>query len=196
MADIRLITIENNDVAKVSEIVRSLWDERLKMSLAKGQEEQPSDRIAIAEDPLTRTMLVASSRSSFEEIQNLVAKLDVPPVVDGVFRTFVVRHNDISKAADLLREVFDKGLYIGTTDTRNLPEAATKVTIVPDLRSSSLIVSASPQNLAIVESLLAQIDREDVPDLPAGARFFQIQHADVVNLADMLERMFEACGPA
>lgn len=191
MADIRLITIENNDVAKVSEIVRSLWDERLKMSLAKGQEEQPSDRIAIAEDPLTRTMLVASSRSSFEEIQNLVAKLDVPPVVDGVFRTFVVRHNDISKAADLLREVFDKGLYIGTTDTRNLPEAATKVTIVPDLRSSSLIVSASPQNLAIVESLLAQIDREDVPDLPAGARFFQIQHADVVNLADMLERMFE-----
>ncbi|HSW44088.1 MAG TPA: secretin N-terminal domain-containing protein, partial [Phycisphaerae bacterium] len=56
---------------------------------------------------------------------------------------------------------------------------------------SSLIVSGSPQNLAIVESLLKEIDREDIPNLPAGAAFFPIRHADVVNVADLLEKMFE-----
>jgi len=65
------------------------------------------------------------------------------------------------------------------------------VTIVSDLRSNALIVSASPQNLAIVESVLKEIDREDLPALPAGARFFPIRNADVVHVADMLEQMFE-----
>lgn len=191
MAAIRLVSLKNNDVTKIAEIIRKLWDERLKMSLAKGQEEQPSDRIAIVEEPLTRTMLVASSSQNYEEITQLVTKLDVPPSVDGVFKTFIVRYADIGKASTLLKDLFDKGLYVGSGDKKNLPESATKVTIVSDLRSSSLIVSASPQNLAIIEALLKEVDREDVPALPTDARFFPLKYADVVNLADMLDQMFK-----
>lgn len=191
MAKIRLLPIQHNDVTKLSEMLRKLFEDRLKMNLAKGQEEQPSDRITIAEDPLTRTMIIASSQSNFEELKDLVGKLDVPPSVDGVFRTFVIRHSDVSKTADLVTKLFDEGLYIGSGDRQDLPESATKVTIVPDLRSSSLVVSASPQNLAIVEALLKEVDREDIPELPSGARFFEVKNADVVNLADTLERMFE-----
>ncbi|HOW68999.1 MAG TPA: secretin N-terminal domain-containing protein [Phycisphaerae bacterium] len=191
MADIRSITLVNNDVTKVAEIVRKLFTERLKQSLAKGQEEQPSDRITVIEDALSRTMLVASSKTTFEEVKKLVAQLDVPPSAEGVFRTFPVRNADISKAAKLVTDLFDKGLYIGSGDKKDLPESATKVTVVPDVRSSSLVVSASPQNLAIVESLLKEIDREDIANMPADAKFFKIKYADVVSLADTLQQMFK-----
>jgi len=191
MADIRLIALEHNDVGTVGEIITKLFEERLKMGLAEGQKEQPSDRIAVAEDPMTRTLLIASSKSNFDEIVLLVKKLDVPPTAEGLFRTFFVRNADISKAADLIQEIFDKGLYRGSAAEKDLPESLTKVTIVPDLRSSALIVSGSPSNLAVVELLLKEIDREEVPALPAGARLFAIEYADVVGLADTLEQMFE-----
>ncbi len=191
MSEIRLITIQNNDATKLADTIKQLWDERLKNSLAEGQKDKPGDKIAIADDPITRTIIVAASKPNFEEIQQIVAKLDVPPVTEGLFRIFPIRNADISKAEKLIGDLFDKGLYTGSADKKNLPESATKVTIVSDLRSSSLIVSGSPQNLAIVEQLLKEVDREDVPSLPAGAAFFPIQHADVVNVADLMTQMFE-----
>jgi len=191
MADIRLITLQHNDVGTVSEIVSKLFEERLKMSLTEGQKEQPSDRIAVAEDPMTRTLLVASSKSNYDEIVLLVQKLDVPPTAEGLFKMFPVRNADISKAAELIDDIFEKGLYRGSADEADLPKSLTEVTIVPDLRSSSLIVSGSPSNMAAVELLLKEIDREDVPDLPTGAQMFKIHYADVVGLADTLEQMFE-----
>ena len=191
MADIRLITLEHNDPAEMSNMLQDLWEARVEQSLAEGQKEQPADRVTIVDDPMTRTLLVVSSKSNFEEIQRLVKQLDVPPVVDGLYRVFFVRNADITKAAELIQDLFDEGLYTGRGDAQTLPEWATKVTVVPDLRSSALIVSASPQNLTIVESLIEEIDREDIPALPSGARFFPLRHADVVQVADMLERMFE-----
>ena len=35
-----------------------------------------------------------------------------------------------------------------------------------------------------VESLLKEIDREDIANMPADAKFFTIKYADVVSLAD------------
>jgi type II secretion system protein D len=191
MADIRLITLEHNDPGELGSMLQQLWEARLAQSLAEGQVEQPVDRVTIVDDAMTRTLLVVSSKSNFEEIQKLVTQLDVPPVVEGLYRIFFVRNADITKAADLLRELFSEGLYLGRADTQTLPEWATRVTVVPDLRSSALIVSASPQNMTIIESLLKDIDREDIPALPTGARFFVIQHADVVQVADTLEQMLE-----
>lgn len=191
MSEIRLISLKNNDSTKIGETIKKLWDERMKNSLAKGQEERPGDKVAITDDPLTRTILVASSKANFEEIEQLVAKLDVPPVTDGLYRIFPIRNADISKAEKLVRDLFDKGLFTGSLDKKSIPEWATKVTIVSDLRSSSLIVSGSPQNLAIVEELLKEVDKADMPNLPAGAAFYPIKHADVVNVADLMTQMFD-----
>jgi len=103
MADIRLITLQHNDVGKVGEIISKLFEERMKMSLAEGQKEQSSDRIAVADDPMTRTRLVASSKSNYDEIVLRVNKLDVPPTAGGLDKTFFVRNANSSKAADLVK---------------------------------------------------------------------------------------------
>ncbi len=191
-ADIRKITLKHNSAAKLREAMQKLFDERIKMALGEGQTEQPSDRVFLQEDPLTNTLMVVSSEPQYQEILKLVEKLDVPPAVGGLIRMFPVRNQDVTKAADLLTELFDKGVVRpGATDESELPEWAKKVTVVADLRSSSLLISASPENFTIIESVLQDIDRVDVPLFQAEARFIPIKHKDVVSLGDQLEKVFE-----
>lgn len=190
MHEIRQVEFKHTEAAKVSEIIQRLFDERMRINLAEGQTEQPSDRIFVIADATTNTMLITASKSNFDEITELVKKLDVPPPVEGLIRLFPVRHHDVNRAATLIRSLFEEGVYPVEGGLREIPEAERRVTIVTDARSSSLIVSASPQNFAIIERLLEQIDREDTVST-AGFRYFPVEHADVVNVADMLEQMFE-----
>ncbi len=191
MADIRPLIIKNNDVTKLADTITKLFDERRKMSLAKGEEEQPSDRIAIVPDAFTKTLLIASSKSNYDEVVRLVTQLDVPPSAEGVFRTFYIKNADVTKTATMLKELFDKGLYMGTGKAEDFPESMKKVNIIPDIRSSALIVSAAPENLAIIEEVLKQIDSVDTPQFQADVRLFKIEHADAVSVADMLTQLFE-----
>ena len=190
MADIRMIMLEHNEAGRVADIVKNLFDERLKQSLGKGQEEQPSDRIAVVDEPMANAILIASSQSNFDEVKRLVEKLDQPPSVDSLYKIHYIRNADVKDVGEKLDKLFSDGIFTGVRD-QELPESLKKVTIVPDMRSSALIVSASPQNMAIVDSLIKDLDRTDIPELPARWRFFQIEHADVVNVADMLDQLFE-----
>ncbi len=191
MMDIHHLVLDHHDAGEMAELIQQLFDERLKNSLAKGEEEQPSDRVFLVNDPLTNMLFIVSSQFNYEEIVRLVTKLDVPPPVEGVIRAFYVKNIDVSKAEEIIKEIFSEGLYRGSAGDRELPESMTRVTIVSDVRSSALVVSASPENYAVVGAILKEIDRVDVPDFPTEARFFKIEHADVVNVGDILTQLLE-----
>ncbi len=191
MADIRLIELTYNSAGSVGKIIQDLWDKRIQMSLTQGQQEQPSDRVAIVEEPLTNTLLVASTKLNYDEIVAMVRKLDKLPAVEGAIRAFPVKNADVSKTAELIEKMFQQSIYRGSASTSELPEAETKISIVADVRSSSLIVSASPQNFAIVEFLLQEIDKSETPLFQADAKFFPLQWADVVSVADILTQLFK-----
>jgi type II secretion system protein D len=191
MTDIRPLIIKHNDPTRIADMLRKLWDERLKINTAKGEDAPASERIAIIEDPLSKTLLIASSQSNYEEIVRLVTQLDVPPPVEGLIRTFYVRNTDVARAAEMLQTMFDKGIYQGAVDKKNLPESSTKVTIVPDVRSSALIVSASPENMAVIQNILTEIDRAETPNFAAEVRVFKVQNADAGRIADTLDQMFK-----
>lgn len=190
MSEIRPVMVRHNDVAKLAEILRKLFDERLKISTVKGEEPSPSERVAVIEDPFTRTMLVVASKANYEEIVRLLTQIDVQPPVEGVLRSFPVRNADVQRTADMLSELFTKGI-VRPGSAKDLPESMTKVTIIPDIRSSSLLVSASPENMALVEAALKDIDRAEMPAFAADARVFKLQNGDAVRVADMLTSMFK-----
>ena len=190
MQDIRQIVLKHNDATKLADIIGNLFDNRLKNSLGEGDQEQPSDRVFLVPDAVTNNLLVVSSKGNYDEIVRLVTQLDVPPSVDATLRAFSVRNVDVTKAADMLRELFDQGVYRGA-GPQELPESQKQVTVIPDVRGSTLLVSASPENLAIVDTLIKEIDRVDTPINAADARFVPIRNADVVSVADLLDQLFE-----
>lgn len=192
-SEIHIQVLQHNDAGKLGPQLQDLFKQRAQMRLAKGQEEQPSERIAIVADATTNTMLIACSRETYDELVRLLSQLDVPLDVAGVIRLFPLQHVDATRAAKLIEDLFQKGIQRGAgAPGTAVPESQKKVSIVTDTRSNALIVSATPENFSIVETLLKQIDSSEQPGiLTPESRIFQIRYADAVKVSDMLTKLFE-----
>jgi len=191
IAAIRLITLTNNDASEISQILEDLFQERLEQRLAKGQEENPSDRVALAFDAPTNTILVASSQENYDEMLSIVSVLDVEPDTEGVVRSFVLANAEATNVSERIKDLFDQGLYNPSTGLDSqLTEERMKIAIVADARANAIIVSASKPNMSIVERLVEQMDSPETP-LRENTQLFQLRFADAVKLTDMLERLFE-----
>jgi len=63
------------------------------------------------------------------------------------------------------------------------------VTVIDDLRTNSLIITAPPESMPLIESLVAAID---VPPDAAKIRIFPLKNSDAAEMVDMLDRLFQA----
>ena len=191
IAGIRLIALVNNDASEISQMLEDLFEERMEQRLAAGQEENPSDRVALAFDAPTNTILVASSQENYEEMLRIIEVLDAEPDIEGVVQTFVLENAEATKVAEIIEELFDQGLYNPSTGLdSSLTEERMKIAIVAEPRANAVIVSASKPNMSIIERLVEQMDNPDTP-LRENTRLFALKFADAVKLTDMLERLFE-----
>ncbi|MGY8671229.1 MAG: secretin N-terminal domain-containing protein, partial [Verrucomicrobiia bacterium] len=124
-------------------------------------------------------------------IKGILAKIDVEPSASGgVFEMFVLEHADAQRVATLIESLVKQGVYRpgrrGASGT-----AADALAISVDNRSNTLIVSASPDNLGIVRTV---IERVDTADFEAGSeiKFYELEHAQASNIARALTSFFDA----
>jgi type II secretion system protein D len=193
VAEIRLITLGNNDATQVSDMLKSLFEDRMTQRLASGQVENPADRVAVVADSATNTILVASSTENYEEMQRIVEAIDIEPDIEGVIKAFVLHNAEAQPVADKIRELFDQGLYnptVGLSDNQVIEERS-KVAIIADARSNSIVVSASKTNLSIIETLIGRMDGGIADILSDDTKIIHLEFADAVKLVDMLEKLFE-----
>ncbi|MEE9293472.1 MAG: secretin N-terminal domain-containing protein [Phycisphaerae bacterium] len=193
IAEIRLVTLVNNDATQTSDMLKSLFEERMEQRLAQGQEPNPSDRVAIAVDTATNTMLVASSRENFDEMMRIIEAIDLEPIIEGVVRLFILDRAEASDVADKIKELFDQGLYSPMAGIESqIAEERNKVAIIAEPRINAIIVSASKPNLSIIEKLIERMDGELSPLLSDDTKIIRLEFADAVKLADMLDELFTA----
>ncbi|NOT02856.1 MAG: hypothetical protein HOP29_19830 [Phycisphaerales bacterium] len=192
IAEIRLMALSHNDAQATGDMLKGLFEERMKQRLAQGQEESPSDRVAVAVDGATNTVLIASSRENFDEMSRIIAAIDVEPVIEGVIRTFTLSNAEASDVVEKVKELFEQGLYHPAAGLDNpISEARQKIAIVADPRSNSIVASASRQNLSIIETLIGRMDGELSDIFRDDTKLIVLEFADAVRLADMLEKLFE-----
>ena len=192
IAQIRLIELENNDAAQISDMLKQLFEERMQQRLASGQEENPSDRVALANDPATNMILVASSKENYDEMMRIINVIDAEPDVEGVVKFYVLKNAEATNVAEKIDELFQEGIYDPSVGLdSSLVEERKKVTVIADPRSNAVIASASKPNLAIVERLIELMDTEDAPLLNDDTKVFALGNADALQLAQMLEDLFE-----
>lgn len=192
IAEIRLIALVNNDASEIGDMIKTLFEERMKQRLVQGQEENPADRVAVAVDTATNTILVASSRENFDEMMRIVETIDREPDLEGVVRVFFLHNAVAADVAEHLKDLFDQGLYNPSTGLDSkLAEERQKVALVDDPRSNAIIASGSKTNLSILEQLIGQMDSDEPLMLQAETRLFRLEFADAVQNADMLQKLFE-----
>ncbi len=192
IAEIRLLELANNDATQIGDMLKELFEERLQQRLAEGQNENPSDRVAIVTEPVTNTILVASSKDNYDEMVRLIKKLDVELDPEGVIRVFALENAQAENVAEKIGELFEEGLYLGAVGAENeIIEQRQKVSLVADSRSNAVIASASKTNLSIIDKLITQMDTDRAPLVNADTRIFKLKNADPVKLGDMMDQLFE-----
>ncbi len=192
IAEIRTIELANNDATQIGDMLKELFEERLQQRLAEGQNENPSDRVAIVTEPVTNTILVASSKDNFDEMARLIKALDVELDPEGVIRVFPLENAQAENVSEKINELFEEGLYLGAVGAENdIIEQRQKVSLVADSRSNAVIASASKTNLSIIEKLITQMDTDRAPLVNADTRIFKLKNADPVKVGSMMDTLFE-----
>ena len=108
--------------------------------------------------------------------------------------TFTLQFADAQRVSALLKSLVDQGLYRpglppNVSLKSNSPRDALAISV--DLRSNTLLVSASPENLAIVREVIRKLDSKDFTD-STNVRLYALKKAKASSLANSLEQFFTA----
>ena len=189
-----VLPLKHNDSAKVASMLESLFTARMRAQVLPGQAPLPSEQIKIEPDPLNNALIVSANKENVELIQNLLQKIDAEPVIPGgMFETFTLQFADAQRVSTLLKSLVDQGLYrpglpSGTTAKGTGRDA---LALSVDTRGNTLIVSASPENLALVREVIRRVDNKDFAAV-GDVRLYSLKHARASTLAATLTQFFQA----
>ncbi len=143
-------------------------------------DEEPAPKI-IADNRLDALIVYATDKY-MKKIRELIAKLDVPTTARGRLHFRSLRHTDAEEMANLLEDLIsqtsDSGVISGssrTTSPRGTRGAAQPAAgpagafagsglegapvIIPDTKSNSLIIHASPTQFVLIDELIDKLDK-------------------------------------
>lgn len=198
-----VLALVHNDSARVATLVESIFAARQRAQTLPGQPPLPSDQIKIEPDSLNNALIISASKENLEIIQDLVKQLDGEPAIpDGVFETFTLQFADAQRVANILKSLVDQGLYRPGRGGRGAAGGGgggggaggggrDALAISVDPRSNTLIVSASPANLAIVREVLRRVDTRDF-DQGGDVKLYALKNARASSLALTLQQFFSA----
>ena len=188
-----VLPLKHNDAARVGAMIESIFAARRTAQSLPGQPPLPSTQIKLEPDALNNSLIVSASKENLELIQDLLKRLDAPPVIaGGVLEVFPLQFADAARVGAMLSSLVQQGLY-RPGQLRGAPAAATadKLAVTVDPRSNSLFVSASPETMAVVREVIKRVDTQEQG--PAGdVRLFQLKHARASSLATTLTQFFTA----
>jgi type II secretion system protein D len=190
-----VIPLEYNDAGVIGPEIGRLFAARLRSMTPADQTPSPQDRVDVAIDSLSNSLIVSASKENLGLIRELLAKVDVAPADEtGVVRMYPLKHADAQRVATMLRGLLDQGLYkpglVGSANQAATIKAREKVSLAVDARMNVLIVSASRENFSILEQIIAKVDSDESFGLLGDIQVFPLKHADAARLAPTLQAFF------
>lgn len=128
-------------------------------------------------------VLLIGREESVAVVKDLIGKLDRPTAPSSQFEVIRLRFISALDAETAVRNFF---VNRPGTDTETRPGLGTRVQVIADYRTNTLIVQASPRDLAEVKRLIESIDTED-PASTAQVRVFKLKNAMAEDLAEVLQ---------
>lgn len=173
--------------------------------------------VTVTADKLTNSVVAFGPPALLRDIEDFVHQLDgTEPTKGAVVKIFKLQQADAEKAGELLQSILElRGGTVGGTSRggaagsrqdaekqvllifqRQHPELGletlkavrAEISVIADMRTNSLVVTAPPASMPLMESLVAAVD---VPPEDAKIRVFRLRNADAEQMAKMLETLFE-----
>ncbi len=128
-------------------------------------------------------ILLIGREESVGVVKDLIQKLDRPMAPASQFQVLRLKHLSAIDAETAVRNFFVERPGQGTDLRSGL---GTRVQVIADYRTNTLIVQASPRDLGEVKRLIESIDTED-PASTAEVRVFKLRNAMAEDLATVLQ---------
>jgi len=148
--------------------------------------EQAKTRTALTlqADDDSGALIVAARADTLPLIEELLAQLDIPDASGlSTVRIYPLKHADASAVQKIITD-----LHSGPRNANTKP--ADRPTITLDDRSNSMIVSGNDKAFAIIDNLIAQLDKPMAPEF-RDIRILPLAHADAAQLAATLQRLMD-----
>jgi len=197
--EVRTITLELASASSVARSLQQLYDDRAQIASAGRGRRSQSRQVSIVGDEASRTLLVAASDEDFEQIKQLVEQFDSPQAANVLdFKVYPLEH---ARAAEIQETV--QGLVNDLTYNQgptmfwnwnnrfqsNQQQRGT-LAIRADNRLNALIVTGEGDKFKLVEQLIEVLDAPPAEGEQRIVRLFQVQHADVNLVSDVLLEVF------
>lgn len=148
----------------------------------------------ITADANANAIVVKAPSASMALIGELIDQLDQAPGIESLVKVFTLQNSDAQQLTTALQSLFGTdaataGTSVGAGNLQGLSQttaadsALTPLRFSPDLRSNSIIVSGSAEDLEVVESLLIRLDSEGFAERITEVIWLRHQVAQNVALA-------------
>jgi type II secretory pathway component GspD/PulD (secretin) len=184
---IRIIPVVHADARVIATTLAGLFDQRY--SASRSADLQRQKPIIIA-DTRANALLVAASQDDNKTLDELLARLDAKLENPALTLTVIpLKHNDAGRVAPLLEGIFAARVRALTLPGQ-APLPSQQIEVQPDPLNNALIISASKENLELIQGLVDKIDAE--PSIPGGVfEMFTLQYADAQRVATILRSLVD-----
>jgi type II secretory pathway component GspD/PulD (secretin) len=152
--------------------------------------------------PGSNAVILVGLAADLESIEGMIEPLDARPAMDAIdARTFRLVHAEAAQIASIVQNLLTDQL---ANDPRFVIEqmrrsrgnfqVTPKIRVEADARTNSLIVSGPQRTVALAESLITELDRED-EDGQRIYRTYTAQSADPAALVAVAQQVIEATRP-
>ncbi|HVE42402.1 MAG TPA: secretin N-terminal domain-containing protein [Planctomycetota bacterium] len=168
------------------------------------------EMVRITAEVRTNSVIVSATDDNMKIIEDLILRLDDKSASAVKLKLYALRFADATAVAKLVNDLFAETPTNSSQQNRGGgrggmlpvwmgggapgaqqgdPQGATKeVRAVAELRTNSVLVSASEQRLVLIDAVMAEIDRQ-VNDL-LEVKIYKLENADPVQMATILQALF------
>ena len=179
--DIDVVDLKHADANAVAELLQQLYEDVL--SARQGE-------VSITSLDSPNALLLIGRTEAINGLKELIDKIDQPVAASSRLRVFRLQNASAVDAETTIRDFFTDRPGSGD-DLR--PAIGTRVRVLADYRTNSLIISASPRDMTEVTRLINDLDAEQIT-AQSQIKIFPLSNAVAEDLAPVLQEAINGEG--
>ncbi len=153
---ISVIPIKNADAAKLVKSLTTIFSAKLR---GKRKTQSTQLNVKMVADERTNSIILLSSKVEAQKVKVLIELLDQEvPKGEEKIRVYYLEHASAESMVKVLMEIPTKETTKPTVGQRKAPLISTKVKIMADKATNSLIIMADKEDYPILEEVISKLD--------------------------------------
>jgi type II secretory pathway component GspD/PulD (secretin) len=182
---IKVLSLKQAKVADLSSKVRQLYNDQL-----AGRPELGTTEVLILEDAPSNQLILAGSEAQLGLIEQITTQLETSSLVTEPRETKVYELTSTTapELATTVKSLYQEAIKAHATSP------ASQALIMPDVNANRLIVSASTNDLAVIDDIIQKIDKTEAQS--GRTRVFRLKQAEAEQVGTILSTALVQMTPA